>query len=301
MEINAIYTRSVIQTMAGKAIRDLRGGGERELRNVIELCKGRSTLQSYRRFWSVLEDLLRLPGQRYGALLSRAANDVDINCLRTLIANLGLHAYANGGDTLRDSWSTGRAPVYWMELLDGTAAPDALHRTILELQQQGTSSFLLRVGREAELGAALHLAGQHRQSVFVLACRGIACCRAYLEDMAALGNVVLLVGYGDIPTLAHQLKHAGILFGFYRNYAEIESLEAEEELLQRCMAAGCFIGVYEGNGRDLRENQDLLYYAKLRELRRKGTKEIVLCDLWRDREVVQRLLLHQQPLPNGMK
>ena len=28
MQINTIYTRSVIQTMAGKAIRDLRGGGE---------------------------------------------------------------------------------------------------------------------------------------------------------------------------------------------------------------------------------------------------------------------------------
>ena len=36
MQINAIYTRSVIQTMAGKAIRDLRSGGERELRNVVE-------------------------------------------------------------------------------------------------------------------------------------------------------------------------------------------------------------------------------------------------------------------------
>lgn len=112
MQINTIYTRSVIQTMAGKAIRDLRGGGERELRNVVELCKGCSASPDYQKFWSMLENILRRPGQRYGALLSRAANDVDINCLKTLIANLGLHAYTTGGQMLRDNWKSGVSSAY---------------------------------------------------------------------------------------------------------------------------------------------------------------------------------------------
>lgn len=62
MQINTIYTRSVIQTLAGKAIRDLRSGGEREQRNIMELCKGPSAPPGCQKFLSKLEQILRRPG-----------------------------------------------------------------------------------------------------------------------------------------------------------------------------------------------------------------------------------------------
>lgn len=292
MQINAIYTRSVIQTMAGKAIRDLRSGGKRELRNVVELCRGRSAPPGYRKFWNVLERILRRPGQQYGALLSRAANDVDINCLKTLIANLGLHAYADGGPLLQKSREADTSPVYWMEPLDGTMAPDILHQTISCLQRQGTSSFLFRAGEKSELETVLNVAGKHRQCVFFLICRTASCCQAHLEEAGALGNVIPLLSTEAVPAFADPLKQAGILFGFHRSYREIKSRETEEKLLHQCIEAGCFLGVYEGNGLEFFDSQDLLYYGELREIRRSGTQEIFLFDLWRDRELVQELLLH---------
>ena len=299
MQIDAIYRRSMIQTIAGKAISDLRSGGERELRNVIELCRGRSMLPEYRRLWTILEDILRLPGQQYGALLSRAANDVDINCLKTLIANLGLHAYATGSETLRNNWGAGAASVYWLEILDETAKSDSLRQTVSSLQQQGTSSFLCRVERETELREILRLAGQNRQCVFILLCRGLSWQRADWEDMTALGNVIPLLAYADVPSLAGEFKQAGILFGYYRSYQEIESLEKKEQLLQQCMEAGCFLGVYEGSRQDTGENQDLFYYAILKKIRQRGAKDILLADLWRDRDSVQKLLLHEQAPAGG--
>ena len=298
MQINAIYTRSVIQTMAGKAIRDLRSGGERELRNVAKLCREPSAPPGYQQFWSLLEDLLHRPGQQYGALLSRAANDVDISCLKTLIANLGLHACTSGSQTLRDNWQSGASPAYWMEPVDGSLDPHALHQAVLALQQRGTSTFLLRAGRQAELDAILDLAAKHHQCVFFLVLRRISCCREQLENMTALGNVIPLIQCGDLPALSGPLKQAGLLFGFHRSYGEIHSLGEEDRLLRQCIARGCFLGVYEGTGPDCRENRELFYYAKLQELRQQGGREILLADLWRDRDVVQRLLLHQQTLPD---
>ena len=200
MQINTIYTRSVIQTIAGKAIRDLRSGGERELRNVVELCKRHSAPPGYQRFWSMLENILRRPDQQYGALLSRAANDVDINCLKTLIANFGLHAYTNGSQLLRDSWESGTSSAYWMESLDGTMEPDILHQSIFSLQRQGTSSFLFRVGQETELRTVLNIAGKYRQCVFFLICRTVSCSREYWEEATALGNVIPLIGSEDLTT-----------------------------------------------------------------------------------------------------
>lgn len=298
MQINTIYTRSVIQTMAGKAIRDLRSGGERELRNVVELCKGCSASADYQKFWSMLENILRRPDQQYGALLSRAANDVDINCLKTLIANFGLHAYANGSKILRDNWKSGASSAYWMEPLVEDMEPDILNQTVSRLQKRGTSSFFFCVGEKTELTTLLNIAEKHRQCVFLLICRAFSCCQEYLEDMTALGNVIPLIEGGDLPNISGPLKQAGILFGFHRRYCEIESLEAEEELLHWYIAAGCFLGVYEGNNQNFCENQDLFYYVKLQEIRLKGAQEILLLDLWRDREAVQKLLLHQQALPN---
>ena len=294
MQINAIYTRSVIQTMAGKAIRDLRSGGERELRNVVELCKGCSAPPGYQKFWSLLENILHRPGQQYGALLSRAAKDVDINCLKTLIANLGLPAYSDGSQMLQDSRKSRTPPAYWMEPLDETMEPDTLHQTISRFQNLGTSSFLFRAERDAALETILNIAAKHRQCVFFLICRAGICCQAHLEDMTALGNVIPLIGYEDLPAMATSLKQAGILFGLHRRYCEIESLQAEETLLHQCIEMGCFLGVYEGTRHDACSRQDLVYYAKLQEIRCSGTQEIFLADLWRDREAVQNLLLEQR-------
>lgn len=293
MQINAIYTRSVIQTMAGKAIRDLRSGGERELRNVIELCKRRSAPPCCQQFRNMLENILHRPNQQYGALLSRAANDVDINCLKTLIANLGLHAYGGGSEALRDNWEAEAASPYWMEPLDGTMEPDILHQTISNLQQQGASSFLFRVEQETELKTILNIAGKHRQCMFFLICRALSCCQEYLEEMVISENVIPLIGCGALPTIALPLRQAGILFGFHRGYCEIQSLKAEERLLQQLIEMGCLLGVYEGSSPASDAKQELFYYAKLQEIRNSGTKEIFLVDLWRDREAIQNLLLYQ--------
>lgn len=299
MQINTVYTRSLIQTMAGKAIRDLRSGGERELRNVMELCKGHSGPPGYQKFWSLLETILRRPDQQYGALLSRAANDVDINCLKTLIANLGLHACAHGSQALRDSWNSGVSPAYWMEPLDGNMEPDILHQTISRLQKQGTSSFLFRAEQKTDLENILNVAAKHHQCVFFLIVRTASCCRTYLEDMAALGNVIPLVSFRDLPSIAGAFKQTGILFGFHRRYCEIESPQAEEDLLRQCIETGCFLGVYEGTQEAACKHQELVYYTELHEIRRRGTQEILLADLWRDREAVQELLLQQNTLPDG--
>lgn len=298
MQINVIYRRSMIQTIAGKAIRDLRSGGERELRNVVELFRGLAAPPEYHQFWDMLEDILHLPGQQYGALLSRTARDVDFGCLKTLIANLGLHAYTGGGEALRNGWASGTSCAYWLEALDSAQGPDQLHGTIAAFQEQGTSSFLLRVEQEDQLPIALDIAAKHRQCIFFFLCRPASCCQASLEEMAALGNVVPLICSQNLPALAGELKQAGLFFGFYRRYDEIESLESEVSLLSQWINAGCFLGVYEGRSSDPQNDDGLDYYAKLQQIRQKGSREILLSDLWRDREVVQKLLLHQQTLPD---
>lgn len=297
MQINTIYTRSVLQTMAGKAIRDLRSGGQRELRNVMELCKGCAAPLGYQKFWSRLENILRRPDQQYGALLSRAANDVDINCLKTLIANLGLHAYTYGSQIPEDTRESGTMQACWMEPLDAAAEPDILHQTICDLQRRGTSSFLVRIGQKRELRTVLNIAGKHHQCVFFLIFQAASGCQEHLEEISALGNVIPLMECGDLSTVAGPLKRAGILFGFHRNYCKIQSFEAEEALLRQWIEAGCFLGVYEENSPESCEDDSLVYYTKLQEIRRKGTQEIFLIDLWRDRELVQDLLLQQQAAP----
>ena len=150
----------------------------------------------------------------------------------------------------------------------------------------------------SELETILNIAGKHRQCVFFLLGRVASFCEEYLEDMTALGNVVLLIQSKDLLDIAHSLKQAGMLFGFHRDYREIHSLESEERFLRQCIEAGCILGVYEGDRHGLRENQESLCYAKLREIRRSGAQEILLADLWRDREMIQNLLLYQQILPD---
>ena len=294
MQINTIYTRSVIQTMAGKAIRDLRSGGERELRNVVELCKGCSAPPGYQKFWSLLENILRRPDQQYGALLSRAANDVDINCLKTLIANLGLHLYPNSSQPLPGTWESGTSSAYWMEPLDEAMGTTMLHQQISRLQKQGTSSFLFRAGQKPELETILNIAARHRQCVFFLICGAESCCRAYLEEITALGNVIPLMEYEALTPTAASLKQARALFGVHRRYCEIESLQAEENLLRQCIELGCFLGIYEGSVQCRFQNQELACYSMLQEMRRNGVQAIFLADLWRDREAVQKLLLEQR-------
>ena len=285
MQINAIYTRSMVQTLTEKAIRDLRSGGAREVRNVIELFKGISVLPGSRDFWNHIGNILRTPNQQYSALLSRIANDADSNCLKTLIANLGFYPDSTAAQ------DRARASPYWLEPLCDTMDAESLCQRVCTLHQQGTRVFLLRIEQEAELDTVLKVAGAYRQCIFLLIYQAVSCDAGHLENMIALGNVVPFIAYQQLASLSDRLQPSGIPFGFYRKYADIDNLYAEQKVLQSCIRSGCFLGIYEGEQQNVASTQarELFYYAKLQTARRRGAQEILLSDLWRDREAIQRL------------
>lgn len=228
-------------------------------------------------------------------LLSRAAKDVDIKLPQNPDRQSRTPCIFR-----RQSNAAGQPEIpNPAGLLDGTfgrnhgtrhAAPDNF-----PFSEPGHLFLSLSRRTERSAGNDFKHCAKHRQCVFFLICRAGICCQAHLEDMTALGNVIPLSGYEDLPAMAASLKQAGILFGLHRRYCEIESLQAEETLLHQCIEMGCFLGVYEGTRHDACSRQDLVYYAKLQEIRCSGTQEIFLADLWRDRKLCKTCCWNNVP------
>lgn len=297
MNQNTIYTQTMIQTMAGKVIRDLRRGGDRELRNMMDLCGNRSSYPYYQQFCRMVEDALRAPHSQYGRLITRAARDVSETCLKTFLSNFGYHAVFCGGEILREQKEQNASQGIWLRPFPWEGGSAGVQRAVFEWEKEGTSVFwAAQVETPERWNVLLAAAEKNRRCIFAVAHPPDTCADEQLLDAVDLGNICFFLGEEQLGAFSQRLRNVGALFGFHRSYAQVESLEAEDLFLQNSIQQGCLMGVYEGDWSQSLQKKERLY-QKLIQVRSGGTREIFLCDLWRDRDAVQELLLHERTFP----
>lgn len=299
MQTNSVYTQSVIQTLAGKAIRDLRNGGKRELRNMAELFRSISTYPYYQQFWRMLEQIIKTPNSRYGRLLSRAAETVDENCIKTMLVNLGYLAFSRGGKRLRDLNTEGQTPPQWLQILTKQDIEQNAFSTLQHWSEQGVSVFWIDDIQDTEsFDRLLALAGSNRRYVYIAANSPIDFSANQFAYAVQLGNICFLPGTALFAAQADLLAKGNALFGVCRTYDEIISFEEERRYLQTCVEQGALLAIYRQNPRLPPDPRSEAIYHSIVQCRLTGSIELLVGDLIQDGKVVQQLLLHQRSFPD---
>lgn len=299
MQSRSVYAQSMIQFLAGKAIRDLRKGGKRELRNLTEFCRSISSYPYYQQFWRMLEQVIKMPNSRYGRLLCRAAETVDENCLKTMVVNLGYQAFSRGGQRLRELRAAGKAPPRWIQILSEREVQQDALSALQRWGEQGVSVFWIDGLRDAaQLNRPLALADNHRRAVYVVANPPLDCSADQFARAVRSGNICFLPGTDRFAAQAEQLSGGSALFGVCRTYDEIAGFEQERLYLQGCAEQGALLAIYRPNPNLPPDPRSEAIYHSIVQCRLTGSVELLVGDLNRDGEVVQQLLLHQRSFPN---
>ncbi|MGI5893874.1 MAG: hypothetical protein ACOX6P_04690 [Candidatus Merdivicinus sp.] len=284
MENPSLLMRSTLQTIAGKAIRDLKYGGKRETRNVIELCRGFACRPSQLDFWNRVKSYTTASDSHYDPLIHRAAASVREESLQTLTVNLCCGALTIGANVLREN--SDNQKICWIQKIDIAAEPD-----IIGWNERGAYVFLLDVHTKNDAREPIgSLAGRNSRSIFVLTIREKKPDMNWVRYAAQFDNICFLLSTEALSAVGDLLVECGSFFGALREYPDMKNVRTEKENIARWIQAGCLVGVY-----DTPKNMDVSLaeqqYQKLVSVRKQGSFELLLCDLQRDTAFVQQMLL----------
>ncbi|MEG0897749.1 MAG: hypothetical protein RSF73_09420 [Ruthenibacterium sp.] len=288
---NSAMTQSMIKTIAGKAIGDLKSGGMRGTRNMLELCCKFATTPFYQEFWGFLKELLTVPDNHYSDLMQRISRTVHEETLKTLTVNLGYNAFSYGREQLLARYAQLGAADLWLQRMDvSQSLPDA--DVFSQWNDKGVFVFLMEeIQSEEDVLQILKMAAKNQYSIFALKLtHGVL---GEVIDSQAMTqeqeNVCFLMEDAIVPEIAAAMQKRKLFFGFSRNYCEVESIEEERALMQEYIANGYIMGVYQDKEVPTEYAETL--YREMTRSRFTGASEIFLCDLERDAVAMQRVLL----------
>lgn len=295
MTKRSLLALSAMQTMAGKAIRDIRQGGRRETRNVLELCRSCANRPQQQEFWNMIKLFLTSPKKKYQELLHRTAASVQENILKTLAINLGCTSFSYGGDILRAEYQNGNEICWLQELTPG----EDPQQTIRFWNEKGVSVFWLNTAAYSKTPLFLsELAAANSRCIFLYILDESCTDFSWLAKAAENANVCFLLSPSLLDRFAPWMHKNQLLFGVTRSYADVRDFQQEQTLLETSIRAGCLAAVYFSDSHPDADTaaQEEELYRLLKKVRCNGQLEIFLCDLKRDADTVQDLLLERQKI-----
>lgn len=294
MAKQSILTLSAIQTVLGKAIRDLKNGGKRETRNVIELCRSFTKRPLQNDFLNMVKNFTSFSGSQYDPLLHRIAASVREDSLKTLAINLGYTAFAGGADRIRSNYKNG-IDYCWLQRLDFSS----LHENEISMwNERGVYVFLVDFGKEKGSSETIFsLAAHNTRSTFVLLLKDVHPDSDWMIRSSQYDNLCFLLAPDVLNEVGSLLVENKVLFGVLRNYLDIEDVQTEKEKIMHWIDLGCAIDAYylPENSSACSKIED--YYQKLLQVRKKGAVEILMCDLQKDANLVQEIILGKRSFP----
>lgn len=292
----SILTLSAMQTMVGRAIRDLKAGGKRETRNALELFRNYARTPQQQEFWDVIKGFLTSSETQYRALLQRTILSVREDVLKAVTINLSCNAFSAGKDVIYKN-ALDHDENQWIQWLQPSAD---IQKTVDDWMQKGVFVFLVDVRAYKDYTTQLaELAAHNSRCVFIY----IIYTTEHLDFSWVIhtiksANICVLLAPDLIPRYAPWLLKHQLLFGVIRDYADIQSPEAELALLQQWIDAGCLLGVYHFSSSPHTPAREAYLYRTLKQMRCKGQFQILLCDLEKDCAMVQDILLGRQQIPD---
>ena len=289
---NSAMTQSIVKTIAGKAIYDLKSGGIRGTRNMIQLCRKFAMTSFYQEFWDFLKELLTVPDNHYSDLMQRIARTVHEDTLKTLSVNLGYNAFSCGREQLLERYARLGTANLWLQRIDISQSLQLNSDVFSQWNDKGVFVFLIENILSAnDLLQMFKTASKNRSSIFILKLKHGVWDDAIVSQAipGEQENICFLLADALVPAVAATLRERQLLFGFSRGYHEVEGITEERALHQEYIANGYIVGVYEDE-KTTTEYAEALYHEITRS-RSIGASELFLCDLERDTVAMQRVLL----------
>lgn len=216
MAMDYSSTRVFVQTLAHRAVRDVKKGGFRQLRNYVDMCAILSNETMQRPFFDRAQKLLQKADSLYYGLVRRMVNTVEENRICTVGVNFGFNGMVYGAGKLKvHAEQTGEKTAVFTVAMSGD--PD-LAEAVAEAERAGGYIWVLH--GEGGLDNAAAVAKAHPQSVFFLAVDPNALDGEAVALLSRCDNIVTLLALEkpEMDEAAHsaasRLREEQMFYGF---------------------------------------------------------------------------------------
>lgn len=281
----SVLGMSLMQTVAAKAIQDLKRGSVREIRNAFELCQNALQTEESKVYWERLKGYVIHGNNQYGNLLHRMAVSVQEETLKVIGINLGYMAFLNGSEIFRTQYPKMDAPC-WIQKIQISQISS---KDIRSWNQRGVFVFYEDIDFHRETcGDLFAIAVHNLRSIFIFVCKQKNIDIGWMKQVWAFDNVCFLFSPDVIENMGKIFQEKKLLFGVYRRYEDIQNLQEEKQNLEKWISCGSLCCVYDTESMT---GQWEYFYNMLQNVRKNGTLEILLCDFTRDTAAIQNMIL----------
>lgn len=217
-------TRILIETVAKKALHDVKDSPERGMRNLIDLALQFSGGRFQRRFFEVIQTLLKNENSAYYILIRDVIANVNEDQLLNFGMVLGYNSCTLGAKKIRQNEKDLDCNIPWAVRLHIHPEIFQQHQSqyfqlIQDGNQLGIYTWILFAQSHAE--TFLQLADAYTDNCFLLFCKPDEITEEFVNAVSSRDNLMAVVCCNnDASEACLRLRKAGILFSVYYMYSE---------------------------------------------------------------------------------
>ena len=219
-------SRILIETTVRQTLRGLREDPKRSVRNLVDMALHFSESRFQNRFFQAARTMLEHEDSAYYTLIEDAASHIDPEHLVTFGMNLGYNSCTWGARHIRMNEKRLGFNIPWTVLfqMDDPQCLDHLSQyesAVGEGEELGIHTWMLF--SSADPKQLLPLIEGHPDSAFFLFCRPEAVTAAFLDEIAPVGHLMVVVGWEERTDEAcAMLRSAELPYSIYCPYGQKE-------------------------------------------------------------------------------
>lgn len=217
-------SRTLVETAVKTTLKSMKNDPERGVRNLVDIALQCSEGRFQRHFFSTAQTMLQNENSAYYRLIRDLIAHTDINRLYTVGINLGYNAYIVGAQHIRENEKKLQCNIPWTIAIqiDDRHFSDQLpqYQNIIETGNNlGIFSWILFTNNDPY--PVLSLADNYPDNVFFLFCEASKLSTAFLDSIAHLYNIMLVIRYDEsISPLCKILQNRGLLYSVWYLYEQ---------------------------------------------------------------------------------
>ena len=219
-------SRVLVETVALKALERIKDNPERGIRNMIDMALQFSKGRFQQNFFTTAQTMLQNENSAYYALVRDVVLHTDTDRLFTFGMNLGYNGCTVGARRIRENEKKMDCNIPWAVTIQIDASRFSenqrrYHAVIQEGEALGIYVWMLFPSESPQ--RILSLAQEHGDSAFCIFCNTDDLTAAFLDDVALLHNVMLVVRYDENETDVYAtLKSMGLLYSVWHPYGQAD-------------------------------------------------------------------------------
>lgn len=215
-------SRILVTSVVRKALNDMKESPERATRNLVDMALHFSEGRFQQRFFTSAQTMLKNENSGYYGLIRDTMAYVDTERLFTFGMNLGYNSCTVGAQMIRAKEKSLGFNIPWaitlkLDVQTFDAHLPSYHDLIRQGANIGVYTWILFASGNAQ--AALSLVQEHPDGTFCLLCEGEDLTPGFLEQVAELRNLMLVVRYEESLTdICAQMRELGLLYSVWYEY-----------------------------------------------------------------------------------